>query len=419
MLGKNNKKAKERWNGRKVDHFSLKKLSVGVVSVAVSSSLFYFNSQEVAAQEAEASPQVEALADHLSDKDLGTDDSDQARDMLTEDSGQVGDFFTEDGVENKSGEGDFEPDAKTDWDQTEKANHDKSEGIEVNTGKQVPPKSQAETKNQNEAESPAGQKESQAKPDQESLQGSTKQANPQTDPEKEVGQSRAATTSQEDPSQGLDLAPKTQWNRDQFLNAALGEWQDLVPNPQEPEDPQGQDPEEDPEEDKEVETDYIQSDELIAQIDQNFPRVINYEYNGKEIAGQERPIDTIEVNGKAYKPEVTYQKTGPNKASYVLHAKSDDPADLIDAEFHIDITIEDNVVDFKMVDYVNHLQDHENLIKTFSIPDHSVVSISGEDEKSRLMSTNLSTNTRVSGDREYQVSDLQPCLLYTSPSPRD
>ena len=409
MLGKNNKKAKERWNGRKVDHFSLKKLSVGVVSVAVSSSLFFFNSQEVAAQEAEASSQVEALADHLSDNDVNSDDSDQA-----------GDLFTEDGVENKSGEGDFESEAKAEWDQTEKVNRDKTEDTKANIGKQVSPEGQAETKTPEEPESLAGQKEPERKAHQESQKSQKdlerkadqdSQADHETKPEKEVGQSRAATTSQEDPSQGLDLAPKTQWNRDQFLNAALGEWQDLVPNPQDPEEPQvpEEDPEgQEPEEDKDVETDYIKSEELIAQIDQNFPRVINYEYKGKEIAGQERPIDTIEVNGKAYQPEVTYQKTGPNKASYVLHAKSDDPADLIDAEFQIDITIEDNVVDFKMVDYVNHLQDHENLIKTFSIPDHSVVSISGEDEKSRLMSTNLSTNTRVSGDREYQVSDLQP-----------
>ena len=399
MLGKNNKKAKEKWNGRKVDHFSLKKLSVGVVSVAVSSSLFFFNSQEVAAEEGEGSPQVEALADHLSDKAKDLEESDQAGNLITEDPGQVGDFFTEDDVEGQAGEGDFEPDAKAEWGQTEKANRDKNENTKANTGKQVSPEGQAEA---NTSESPAGQKDLERKADQGS------QAGPETSPEKEAGQSREAKTSQEDPSQGLDLAPKTQWNRNQFLNAALGEWQDLVPNPQEPEEPGEDSQDQDPEEDKEVETDYIQSEELIAQIDQNFPRVINYEYKGKEIAGQERPIDTIEVNGKAYKPEVTYQKTGPNKASYVLHAKSDDPADLIDAEFHIDITIEDNVVDFKMVDYVNHLQDHENLIKTFSIPDHSVVSISGEDEKSRLMSTNLSTNTRVSGDREYQVSDLQP-----------
>ena len=187
MLGKNNKKAKERWNGRKVDHFSLKKLSVGVVSVAVSSILFFFNSQEVAAQEAEASPQVEVLDDHLSDKGLGTEDSDQARDLLTEDSDQVGDLFTEDGVEGQAGEGDFEPDAKAEWGQTGKANRDKNENTKANTGEQVSPEGQAETKTPEEPESPAGQKDLERKADQDS------QAGLETKPEKEAGQSRAVS----------------------------------------------------------------------------------------------------------------------------------------------------------------------------------------------------------------------------------
>ena len=194
MLGKNNKKAKERWNGRKVDHFSLKKLSVGVVSVAVSSSLFFFNSQEVAAEEGEESQQVEALADHLSDKAIDSEDSDQAGNLKTEDPGQVGDFFTEDGVEGQAGEGDFEPDAKAEWGQTGKANRDKSEDTKANTGEQVSPEGQAKA---NTSESPAGQKESQAKPDQESLQGSTRQAIPETDQKEESGADWEAKVSKE------------------------------------------------------------------------------------------------------------------------------------------------------------------------------------------------------------------------------
>ena len=89
MLGKSNMKAKQCWSGRKVNRFSLKKLSVGLVSVAVSSSLFFFNSQRIEAKESENTIEETTVTDRFLEKDT------DSADLTPEET-----FFTSEGIEN-------------------------------------------------------------------------------------------------------------------------------------------------------------------------------------------------------------------------------------------------------------------------------------------------------------------------------
>lgn len=65
----------------------------------------------------------------------------------------------------------------------------------------------------------------------------------------------------------------------------------------------------------------IQSDQLHANVDANFPRVINYAYNGQVVDGQVVPYHIVEVNNVAYIPEVT-SELFDNKIIY--HMKAND-----------------------------------------------------------------------------------------------
>ncbi|MCI7240886.1 MAG: YSIRK-type signal peptide-containing protein [Aerococcus suis] len=76
MVSKNNQKLMQEKLANKNKHYALRKLSIGVASVAVGTSLAFFGSNEVHAEEVETQPVVEGLEDlgetypDLEDQDL-------------------------------------------------------------------------------------------------------------------------------------------------------------------------------------------------------------------------------------------------------------------------------------------------------------------------------------------------------------
>ena len=60
--------------------------------------------------------------------------------------------------------------------------------------------------------------------------------------------------------------------------------------------------------DQDVHYETLQSEQLKAIIDTAFPRVKEYELDGKTLTGQVQKLDKMSINGVLVTPEVQYRK---------------------------------------------------------------------------------------------------------------
>src|SRR5699024_5364501 len=91
----------------------------------------------------------------------------------------------------------------------------------------------------------------------------------------------------------------------------------------------------------------LSSDYMDVTIDETFPRVIEYDVDGKTMAGQETPVYGLKVNDMLYYPEVSFKQISDNEAEYTLAVE--DSFEDLDAEFTLSVKVEGNKViyDFK------------------------------------------------------------------------
>src|SRR5699024_12271127 len=97
----------------------------------------------------------------------------------------------------------------------------------------------------------------------------------------------------------------------------------------------------------------LKSDVMEVSIDNAFPRVIGYTLNGKKMLGQTTAVDTITIGSTAIKPEVEFKKDAENEATYKMTLK--DEAANIDAVLTATLTVEKNIVTFKITNVVNNI----------------------------------------------------------------
>ncbi len=137
----------------------------------------------------------------------------------------------------------------------------------------------------------------------------------------------------------------------------------------------------------------LETQDMQVEVDQNFPRVIRYNVGDKTINGQTSVLDTIVINGKNIKPEIT-SKEQKDKVVYTMVCKGDG----IDAVITAEIKVSDNDLTFEITDVENKLNNDENPVQTIDIPNHSLVSVSSENENSKFAGANVNGDTRKSGD---------------------
>lgn len=112
----------------------------------------------------------------------------------------------------------------------------------------------------------------------------------------------------------------------------------------------------------------IQSAKMQVTIDDQFPRVIQYEWlsSGKIMYGQEDTLSTVNINGVSYTPTVSFVTNGTDKATYTLTFPT------IDVVMTVTIDVADNVLNFK----VTSIQESgSTLVQTVEFPNQSLVSI--------------------------------------------
>ena len=145
----------------------------------------------------------------------------------------------------------------------------------------------------------------------------------------------------------------------------------------------------------------LKSDVMEVGIDNAFPRVIGYTLNGKKMLGQTTAVDTITIGSTAIKPEVEFKKDAENKATYKMTLK--DEAANIDAVLTATLTVEKNIVTFKITNVVNNIP---NCVTTIDMSDVNFLTVRSTQQDSEFAGSNVSVNTHKSGDVFADVSAL-------------
>lgn len=115
----------------------------------------------------------------------------------------------------------------------------------------------------------------------------------------------------------------------------------------------------------------ISSDKMNVVLDNNYPRVIRYEWkeDGSTLVGEDEQLYIMEVNNEKYVPEVTCT-TKNNKSTYELKVK----------EIGVEVTLEMSVNNNKLRMEVTKIKESgDTKVKTINFPNHSLASVTSEE----------------------------------------
>lgn len=161
--------------------------------------------------------------------------------------------------------------------------------------------------------------------------------------------------------------------------------------------------------DKDVRYETIHSNVLKAVIDTAFPRVKQYELDGKTLTGQVQKISQMSINGQTVTPTVTYHKDSDSAATYTLKVKNE--AEFIDAEITVKLEIVGNEMHFDVTKIKNNNQvemgkeidNTKKLIETIEFPGNSLISVGSDKTDAKFDGAKMSNNTRKSGDEHIAL----------------
>ncbi|KQL18018.1 endo-alpha-N-acetylgalactosaminidase family protein [Cytobacillus solani] len=144
----------------------------------------------------------------------------------------------------------------------------------------------------------------------------------------------------------------------------------------------------------------ISSNQMDVLVDVNFPRVFRYDLKsgngaGKTFNGQTEALDKILINDIAVKPKVKAKVT-PDKIEYEMSLE--DASNNISAVITAEMVVKENILEFNITKIVDH-----KIVKTIEIPNHHLISVNSSQRDAVLDGVQMSTNTRINGDRQVKV----------------
>ena len=156
--------------------------------------------------------------------------------------------------------------------------------------------------------------------------------------------------------------------------------------------------------DQDVHYETLQSEQLKAIIDTAFPRVKEYELDGKTLTGQVQKLDKMSINGVLVTPEVQYRKIDDTTAEYVMKVRNDD--EFINAEITVKLQLVGNEMHFDVTKVVNKnnvemgkpVDNVRKLIQTIEFPGNTLVSVGSNKQGAKFDGAQMSTNTHNRGD---------------------
>ncbi|HFI0283944.1 TPA: endo-alpha-N-acetylgalactosaminidase family protein [Streptococcus suis] len=157
--------------------------------------------------------------------------------------------------------------------------------------------------------------------------------------------------------------------------------------------------------------DELNSGELTAKIDQAFPRVREYTFNGNKVFGQVHSLNSLRINNVKVTPTVTYNKVDDKTAHYVLDVV--DEANKINASIKVQIKVEGKELHFDVLEVNNRNQvtygaeidDVAKLIQTIAFDENNLVSVASHQTDAKFDGSRMSTHTHRTGDEHIQLQD--------------
>ncbi|HFH9921637.1 TPA: endo-alpha-N-acetylgalactosaminidase family protein [Streptococcus suis] len=157
--------------------------------------------------------------------------------------------------------------------------------------------------------------------------------------------------------------------------------------------------------------DELNSGELTAKIDQAFPRVREYIFNGNKVFGQVHSLNSLRINNVKVTPTVTYNKVDDKTAHYVLDVV--DEANKINASIKVQIKVEGKELHFDVLEVNNRNQvtygaeidDVAKLIQTIAFDENNLVSVASHQTDAKFDGSRMSTHTHRTGDEHIQLQD--------------
>ena len=159
----------------------------------------------------------------------------------------------------------------------------------------------------------------------------------------------------------------------------------------------------------------LSTPEMDVKVDLEFPRVIQYEMNGKIIYGQSEELDTIIINksnpgndsvlgeGEAVRPKVTAEQTSGSEVTYKMEVNGEDGTHAVITAV---LSVEKNVLTFAVTDVAYPDGDRiEHPLQSIEIPHHSLVSVNSTQEGAAFAGTRGSGNTVTRRDTYIDVND--------------
>ncbi|MCK5000716.1 MAG: carbohydrate binding domain-containing protein, partial [Anaerohalosphaera sp.] len=148
----------------------------------------------------------------------------------------------------------------------------------------------------------------------------------------------------------------------------------------------------------------LENRELRVTVDTEFPRIIKYENTriGASLAGQRKPVNTVELNGKAEPCNITFEKRGKSSGLYELTFP--------DAGIIVALSVtagRENVV--LQVTKVKEAGDVK--LMSFAFPGNCLLSIDSSDPDATIaatVSTNLGSHIGVSREVIKPITSMEP-----------
>ncbi|GGJ98298.1 hypothetical protein GCM10007063_20740 [Lentibacillus kapialis] len=142
----------------------------------------------------------------------------------------------------------------------------------------------------------------------------------------------------------------------------------------------------------------ISSDAMDVTIDEVFPRVIEYNVDGKVMHGQVSPVYGLYINNMLYYPEVSFEKVSDNEAVYTLSVTN--ISEKLDAELKLSLKVRNNKVIYSFDKVTNN---GSAPIESLQFADMNVISINADNADAKAKLTNLSTDVTKPGDKMVTV----------------
>ena len=138
----------------------------------------------------------------------------------------------------------------------------------------------------------------------------------------------------------------------------------------------------------------IASEEMEVLIDRNFPRVMEYVMaSGSTMDGNTQALDTIQINGKDYKPEIAFNKTAADTAVYTIKV------DEMDAVLTLQAKVEGTILKFDFLE-IKESGKKDQRIFTIELPDQNLVSVSSREAAAEFAGSKMQPDITKTGD-EY------------------